>query len=109
MDHVNQAKKAQAVKVVKQEKPTTKTPVQPVAKKKLSFKEQQELDKLPEQIAELEVQQTELNKKISAPDFYKKDQMTVSKTLDDLKIIDAKLEKVYQRWDELEALTEANS
>ena len=54
-------------------------------KKKLSFKEQQELDKLPELIDELETKQAELNQQISAPEFYKKDQAVVAKTLDELK------------------------
>jgi len=57
-------------------------------------------------IGELETKQAELNRQISAPEFYKKDQAAVAKTLDELKQIDAKLEQVYKRWDELEASTE---
>jgi len=105
MSHVKQEKQAEAVKVAKPGKPAVQSPVRAVTKKKLSFKEQQELDKLPEVIGELETMQTELNRQISAPEFYKKDQAVVAKTLDELKRIDANLEQVYKRWDELEALT----
>ncbi|MDP1970452.1 MAG: ATP-binding cassette domain-containing protein, partial [Methylobacter sp.] len=109
MNHVKQAKQAENVKVTKQEKPATQPPARTGTKKKLSFKEQQELDKLPELIGELEARQAELNQQISAPEFYKKDQAVVAKTLDELKRIDEKVEQVYKRWDELEALTEESS
>jgi len=108
INHAKQVKQAETVKVSKQEKPAAQTPPRSGAKKKLSFKEQQELDKLPELIGELETKQAELNRQISAPEFYKKDQAIVAKTLDELKQIDAELERVYQRWDELEALAEAS-
>jgi ABC transport system ATP-binding/permease protein len=73
------------------------------ARKKLSFKEQQELNNLPELIAQLETQQAELNQKISSADFYKNDQAVIVNTLAELQATDAKLEQVYQRWDELES------
>lgn len=91
------------VQVVKQEKPATT-----VKKKKLSFKEQQELDKLPSIIDELEKKQAELNKQVSAADFYKKNQDVVGKTLGELQKIEDQLEQIYRRWDELEAQTEAS-
>jgi ATP-binding cassette subfamily F protein uup len=84
----------------KQEKPAA------AKKKKLSFKEQQELNKLPQMIDELEAKQTALTQQISSPAFYKKDPLAIAKTLDELKAIEAKLEQVYARWNELEALTE---
>ena len=72
-------------------------------KKKLSFKEQQELNNLPELIAQLEAQQAELTQKINDADFYKNDQAVIAKTLADLQAADAKLEQIFQRWDELES------
>jgi ATP-binding cassette subfamily F protein uup len=106
MDYVKQAKQAETAKVTQQKKPAAQIPVAIAGtKKKLSFKEQQELDKLPELISELETRQALLNQQISAPEFYKQDQVAVAKTLDELKLIDAKLEQVYLRWDELEALS----
>ncbi|NOU22131.1 MAG: ATP-binding cassette domain-containing protein [Methyloglobulus sp.] len=77
------------------------------AKKKLSFKEQQELNNLPELIAQLEAQQAELSQKISGVDFYKNDQTIIAKTLAELQATGTKLEQVYQRWDELENLQSA--
>ncbi|MEQ1544086.1 ATP-binding cassette domain-containing protein [Methyloglobulus sp.] len=77
-------------------------PKNPV-KKKLSFKEQQELTNMPELIAQLEAQQAELTKKINDVDFYKNDQTVIAKTLADLQTADTKLEQVFQRWDELES------
>ena len=106
LNHVKLAKQTEKAKAPKQEKPAAQAPARTGTKKKLSFKEQQELDKLPGLIDELETRQTELNQQISEPEFYKKDQAVVTKTLDELKQTDEKLEQVYKRWDELEALTE---
>lgn len=75
-------------------------------KKKISFKEQKELDQLPEQIAQLETEQQSLSDQIAGADFYKQDQEAVQNTLEKLKEIDDKLEQAYQRWDELEAMTD---
>lgn len=77
---------------------TTKNP-----SKKMSFKEQQELNGLPEQIATLENRQTELNHRVNDADFYKNDQAMIAQTLADLQATEAELEQVYQRWDELES------
>ncbi|MEI6270415.1 MAG: ATP-binding cassette domain-containing protein [Methylococcaceae bacterium] len=111
MSHVDQEKQnkpAIAVKkteaVSKQEKPVTTA-----KKKKLSFKEQQELDKLPQLIDDLEAKQVALTEQISSPSFYKKDPLVVAKTLDELKAIEVKLEQVFARWNELEALTEESN
>ncbi|MGZ8137135.1 MAG: ATP-binding cassette domain-containing protein [Methylococcaceae bacterium] len=105
--HSKQSKQLEAgkkpVQAVKQEKPATAA-----KKKKLSFKEQQELDKLPSIIDELEKKQAELNKQVSAADFYKKNQDVVGKTLSELQKIEDQLEQVYRRWDELEAQTEVS-
>jgi len=110
MSHVKQAEQAKPAVVVKkteeapkQEKPTASK------KKKLSFKDQQELNKLPEMIDELEAKQAALTQQISSSAFYKKDPLAIAKTLDELKAIEAKLEQVYARWNELEALTEENA
>lgn len=78
----------------------------PAKKKKLSFKEQQELSQLPERIEQLETRQTELNAMINSSEFYKKDQAAIAKIMGELNQTVALLEQAYQRWDELEALTE---
>jgi ATP-binding cassette subfamily F protein uup len=94
--------------------PVVKKAVQPKAdklapvslgdkKKKLSFKEQQELSKLPELIAELEATQVQLTAQINDPDFYKQPQQIVNDALAKLQSIEQDITKSYARWDELEA------
>ena len=78
----------------------------PAKKRKLSFKDQQELDALPNLIETLENQQAQLTKQISAVSFYKQDPMAIGKTLAEMEKTEADLAKAYQRWDELEALGE---
>ena len=73
-------------------------------KKKLSFKEQQELMQLPELISGLEHRQSELNAQINASEFYKNKQTVINDTLVELQATDTQLEQAYQRWDELENL-----
>ncbi len=108
MNHAKQAvqnKSAASAKKVqdapKQDKPAATAQVK---KKKLSYKEQQELEQLPKTIDELEAKQTSLNAQISAASFYKQEPLAIAKTLDEMKAIEAKLEQVYERWNELEAL-----
>ncbi len=76
-------------------------------KKKLSYKEQQELKEIPGVIDQLETQQAGLTQQIGDPDFYKNPPDKVNKALDDLKKLETQLAQTYQRWDELEAANEA--
>ena len=111
MSHVDQEKQNKPAIVVKKTEVVSKQekPVATAKKKKLSFKEQQELDKLPQLIDELEAKQVALTEQISSPSFYKKDPLVVAKTLDELKAIEVKLEQVFARWNELEVLTEESN
>lgn len=77
--------------------------VEQQGKKKLSYKDQLELDKLPALIETLEQQQEELEAKISEPDFYKGPQEETQAVLDLLESTQQQLEEAYQRWDELES------
>jgi ATP-binding cassette subfamily F protein uup len=72
--------------------------------KKLGYKDQKELDQLPNTIDQLEAEQLKLTKQISAASFYKQAQDKVDKTLGKLKETEQELEAAYKRWDELEAL-----
>ena len=111
MSHVDQEKQTKPAIVVKKTEAVSKQekPATTAKKKKLSFKEQQELDKLPQLIDDLEAKQVALTEQISSPSFYKKDPLVVAKTLDELKAIEVKLEQVFARWNELEALTEESN
>jgi len=70
--------------------------------KKLSYKEQKELDELPKKIEELEKEQSELQLWVSNPEFYKQNAELITQTMQKLKKLEKELERAYQRWDELE-------
>jgi ATP-binding cassette subfamily F protein uup len=72
------------------------------AKKKLSYKDQRELDSLPARIEELETRQAGIERQISDPAFYQQDKDLVADTMQELAGLQAELELAYQRWDELE-------
>ncbi len=74
------------------------------ATKKLSQKDQRELDALPAAIEKLEAQRGELNTQMAAPEFYQQDKATISKTQSRVAQIEAELKTAYARWEELEAL-----
>ncbi|MDF0750630.1 ATP-binding cassette domain-containing protein [Marinobacter sp. 71-i] len=69
---------------------------------KLSYKVKLELEQLPGQIEELEAELENLQKQISDPDFYSGPAEEVSATLAELGEKEARLEKVIERWMELE-------
>ncbi len=70
-------------------------------KQKLSYKDQRELDALPERIEALENQQAELEAAISDPAFYQKDHAETEPVLKQLSDLNAELEAAYARWEEL--------
>jgi ATP-binding cassette subfamily F protein uup len=75
--------------------------------KKLSYKDQRELEALPAQIEEMEAEQSELEQLMSQPEFYEGHNdggKPVEDVLKQTADIQAKLEQAYQRWEELEKL-----
>ncbi|MEX0964516.1 MAG: ATP-binding cassette domain-containing protein [Pseudohongiellaceae bacterium] len=75
--------------------------------KKLSFKDQRELDALPALIEKLETSQSELEQLISKPDFYdnKSDGgKGVEETLMQVAEVQSQLEQAFERWEVLEKL-----
>lgn len=70
--------------------------------RKLSYKEQRELDALPALIEKQELEQSAIEQKISSPDFYNQDSAVIESTLKQLADLQALLQANYQRWDELE-------
>jgi ATP-binding cassette subfamily F protein uup len=71
--------------------------------KKLSYKDQRELDALPELINTLESEQAELQEKINTPDFFTRSNEETSPALQALADVEQRLEDAYGRWDELES------
>ena len=80
------------------------SPPEKPSKKKLSYKHQQELDALPEQIAELESRQAALHDRMADPEFFRQDGDRISAATAELESLTAKLEKSYARWEKLEDL-----
>jgi ATP-binding cassette subfamily F protein uup len=109
-DNENKQKLAAAEKKQKAatvEKKSASASIANTAKKrKLNYKEQKELETLPDLIAELEAAQVAVTEKISNPAFYQQSPATTAKVLDELKAIEQKLEQAFDRWNELESLTE---
>ena len=82
--------------------PAAATPTKP--RTKLSYKEQRELDSLPQEIEALEREQGEITARMSTPDYHRQDGQqlrTDSKRLED---IEALLLTKFARWEALEEL-----
>lgn len=87
---------------------TTETSANPASKGvtskiRLSYKDQRELDSLPDQVETLETRQTTLEQTISRKDFYSGEQELVRTTLAELEDVQKQLEHAYQRWQALES------
>jgi len=71
-------------------------------RRKLSYKEQRELDGLPAHIEGLEEQQALLELEIASPDFYQQPADLIRKQLDNLEELNSDLESAIERWSALE-------
>ena len=74
----------------------------PIARLKLGFKQQKELDALPDTIEWLEREQHDLFQSMGVPGFYKKDRADIVAANDRLKAVKKLLEDAYARWEKLE-------
>lgn len=102
-DWLRQKPRQEAVKTaskVKAEKKKT-------AVKKLSYKEQRELDELPETIADLESQIEQLQNSMAQPNFYQQEKSEITKANEQMSDLESKLESAFERWEELEEKREA--
>ena len=70
--------------------------------RRLNFKEQRDLDQLPELIASLEKRQKELEKDIAASGFYQSGGDKIAKVTSELASVGTKLEHCFRRWEEIE-------
>lgn len=71
--------------------------------KKLSFKEQKELESLPQRIEALESEIAELHQAMALPDFYKQPADVIATEQKRLEKLDADLASAYTSWEALEA------
>jgi ATP-binding cassette subfamily F protein uup len=107
-DYVRQKSQAEAVELqaaaqqASETKPTASAPAKPVAKK-LTWKEERELETLPEKIEQLEAEQSELHTAMADPAFFKQDGAAIAETTSRLEVVVAEIETALARWEELES------
>jgi ATP-binding cassette subfamily F protein uup len=97
----------QAIPVKSGAKTTAKAVApQPVApKKKLSYKEQRELEELPKLIAALEAEQATISARLHAPDLYKSGPDEAVRLNARNAVIDEQLMATLEKWEAIEAKT----
>ncbi len=86
------------------EKKRDRRPARSAPKRKLTFKEQKELETLPERIETLELEREQIHTCLSDPAFYRSNGEKVPETKARLEALDSELTRVYERWEVLEAL-----
>ncbi|MFW2045007.1 ATP-binding cassette domain-containing protein [Acinetobacter variabilis] len=94
-----------AVKKAQAKAEAAVTPAAPAPKKKLSYKDQRELEMLPAEIEALEKEQAELSDKLADGSWFVTDAAAATKASERLGEIDEILLEKMERWDELENMT----
>ena len=99
-------------------KDETKTPANPVKRgskkpkrkpetpRKLTFRENRELEGIPSLIESLELEHGKIFKDLSDPAFYKRESAEIASAKERLESMETELEKAYQRWEALESIKE---
>ncbi|HBR98714.1 MAG TPA: ABC transporter ATP-binding protein [Gammaproteobacteria bacterium] len=82
---------------------TAKAPSPAAPRKKLSYKDQRELDALPKTIEDLESQQSALHAQMADSDFFKQSPEAIQAAQTTLQTVTEALEQAYVRWETLEA------
>ena len=72
--------------------------------RRLSYKEQRELEMLPQKIESLEAEQAELQQRLADPAFYQQPGPEIAKVTGRSTAIAEELQASYARWEELEAI-----
>lgn len=91
------------VEPLKAAKPKAAAPRQKAAPKvKLSYKEQKELDALPEMIEKLESQRDEMLEAMQSPDYGRRSPEEILKDGQAMKTVEDELSRCYERWEELD-------
>ncbi|MBF0430366.1 MAG: ATP-binding cassette domain-containing protein [Fibrobacteria bacterium] len=101
--HHWETKQSRTARVIEKKRETTDKPKQHSGTGKLTYKENQELKKLQEDIEKLEIQKKELENTFQDPDFYKNSSDEISNLTRKSSDITKQLEESYSRWMELES------
>jgi len=96
-EKTQQASKLHTKKAFDSEKKENKT-------RKLSFREQKELETLPIEIEKMEEEHQSKVTEMSTADFYKLDASVIREKQTEMEQLSKNIEAAYQRWEELEAL-----
>jgi ATP-binding cassette subfamily F protein uup len=92
------------VKVAKGEaKPAAEPVVAATKQKKLSYKEQRELDALPVLIAEIEAEQKTISAKLADPDVYKQKPEELQRLNQRFTKLEGELLEALEKWEQIEA------
>jgi ATP-binding cassette subfamily F protein uup len=81
--------------------PAAAAPAAP--KRKLGFKDQQELEKLPKRIEQLETDIASRTAAMNEPAFFQQDSAAIVKANEAIVSLQAELDAAYARWSELDA------
>ncbi len=76
------------------------------ARRRLTYKEKQELAGLPEQIEQLELELAELHAAMAQPEFYQQPGEQIAEATGRLKALEDQLASNYERWEALDALAQ---
>jgi len=100
-DYVRQSGKALTAATAKADpEPELKSPG--TTTRKLSYLQQRELEALPDQIAEMELQQSLLHQKMADPEFFRQESSVIAEAKAALELLAVQIEESYQRWEKLE-------
>jgi len=83
--------------------PVSKAPQEAPPRKKLSYKEQRELEALPGRIEALEAELEALQNEVAEPNFYQRPAEYSRVALERLSTLQQELDALLERWTELEA------
>jgi ATP-binding cassette subfamily F protein uup len=73
-------------------------------KPKLTYKQQKELEAIPEMIDQMESQIAKLHDEMAEPDFYKKPPAEIATKAEKAEALQKQLDEIFERWEELEEL-----
>ena len=100
------APKAEA-RAQQKEKPAAPAPAPAPKAKRLSSKEQRELDELPALIAALEAEQKSITEKLADPNLYREQPTEVKKLNERYAQLDEQLMASLEKWEAIEARSKA--
>ncbi|MGB5561582.1 MAG: ATP-binding cassette domain-containing protein [Sedimenticolaceae bacterium] len=85
-----------------QKKPAAPKAPEPVKPKKLSYKDQRELDQLPARIEALDAESAEIQAALANPDLYRESPDKVNELNERVQQVEQELAHAYKRWEALE-------